>query len=476
MLVFNEMFHFGLNRHPINLDVIKHRIQKTISSFKPRGRTETLKQLHKLDTYDRTNSTSLPGFVRDQIIKELYDGYEEIVKEILRALPPQQYKQLHEITQEDWGDLMQSLTFVIKYRLCDTIEQRFHFTMFSNAVHDALQSPLVSNNRKLFILDMLVLLAPTWEQREQYEELLANLRLNNTNLQARKDKYQIDTDAQNVHSSVLNTLYRRKLIQLSKLHSGQREGDKCTATLLEWLDKAQDLKHPADTREERKTKLSYLSRLYAFVVDKFNTLKTSFISTFTRPKTTRNQQEVEFNFNDPHDREVLEVVLKQIDICPITFAPTELRLKDVFEIVVGRCLQLQDKPYFRYVLQRIYEELIECHGMCSTGYVTRILNILNGFPEIDVEVVEYYVDAIIQDIRTTFETDAQNDEYLLDSYISFGQERKLFEDYARENESRWKTAIYAKYVKDQHTHTPFLFDEDWKESFSKFLGVATDQV
>lgn len=227
-----------------------------------------------------------------------------------------------------------------------------------------------------------------------------------------KSKYDISTDSQNVHDTILNTLYRRKLIMLSKdvipYESPKKTVDK-----------------------------------YREMCKRYNISPKKQIFAFDRILTDMTQ-----------------------------FSPTKLTLGCIFQRVYYRILKIEKNDYFKDLLLRIEDECIDMQSTCNTGHMTRLLNILNGYPEIDLEVVTYYTEEIEKTIRHEFEKENEHNEELLDSYISFGEERKCFEDWCKKHLNVWYKRLYYSYVLEKTTHTSFLFMEDFLEAYSKFSGLT----
>jgi len=58
----------------------------------------------------------------------------------------------------------------------------------------------------------------------------------------------------------------------------------------------------------------------------------------------------------------------------------KLRLRDILQRVWNRIMNRMDKETQSDCIKRLSQELIEMSGMCSTGHMSRIINILQGFP------------------------------------------------------------------------------------------------
>ena len=96
-------------------------------------------------------------------------------------------------------------------------------------------------------------------------------------------------------------------------------------------------------------------------------------------------QEVKMNkfIVEEHDFKVLYQALARISTDPSVFAPTSLKLKDVFMKVHAR---IGTSENYVELLKRLVEELLDTAEFCASGYCSRIVNVLSGFEDVDFEV------------------------------------------------------------------------------------------
>ena len=117
------------------------------------------------------------------------------------------------------------------------------------------------------------------------------------------------------------------------------------------------------------------------------------------------------NFNDQ---------LFRISTDPTSFFPTNLLLRDIFKRIWYRIIQSPNK---NELLFRLKEELIEMKDMCASGYCSRLLNVVSGFPDVDlIEKDIDYTDELFQFLKHILEQEIkrETEEYtdiLLDSMI-----------------------------------------------------------
>lgn len=419
---------------PVTLEKIKKRfifigsnISSSLNNNNNNNVTNQMLKIKILLTFERTNSARLSLMTKEEIAYFIFSGYQSIIKYnmlnvSIRDLSPQNFQHFQSIS-----------IFLLQNNLSRTEEENIILNRVLRKCTEALEDADLSEERRFGVIDIFLHACQDDVQRMRLEAELEAYRNRNNYLNgglrggvSRKDKYEIATDSQNVHDAVINTLYRRKCIIIEK-DSIPNESFKTT------LNKYKEL---------RKKHVTLLDKVK---------LNFSFVS-----KTTTN-----FAFD-------------RIATDPTIFSPTKLTLSDIFQRIFYRILKLQHKDYFADILQRIEEECIEMQETCATGHMTRLFNILSGYPEVDIEVVSFYVDDMEKQLRETFEQLNNNSvqgEQLMDSYISFDEEeRKLFNQYVRRKETIKQYYLLLKriYVFQNKTHNEFLFKEDFAEAYSKF--------
>jgi hypothetical protein len=120
--------------------------------------------------------------------------------------------------------------------------------------------------------------------------------------------------------------------------------------------------------------------------------------------------------------------------------------------------------------KRLIEELMESSGICSSGYVTRMLNVLSGF-EGDYSIRIGFDDQIIANVKWRLNKELQNqknEEYVslvLDEMIISSDsydKRKNFLKFFRENISKIREELKEEYVK-------YIDDSDFDLYFKKAI-------
>jgi len=57
-----------------------------------------------------------------------------------------------------------------------------------------------------------------------------------------------------------------------------------------------------------------------------------------------------------------------------------LRLRDILHRIWNRIVEMKDEEMKKNAIGRLHEELLDMRGMCSTGHMSRLVNVLSGFP------------------------------------------------------------------------------------------------
>ena len=475
-------------------------------------------ECQKLDAFDKQYSSQLSSVARESIMNTLSSSYSQIVQYYCT----QSQIQPANLPEEEWKVFRTSLAFSIKHPYNHHVMEIIE-TFCISFVY-AVDVPV---ERKVHILDMLVHLAPSQEEQLAYMNQIDMLLLRTQEQPQKKlTKYDIETDKQNVHSTILNTIFRRKLLYLQQHHKIEHTFEEyCKILTLPAAKRPLQHKMPQSRISQARPATPYHPQrrppppppsralkeapkrsLGQRIKDYFCDLKNRLFPSKQPQKDSQKDNELVMNLdrglrkvqNDENKvvppseppitivydvyaeeekkeeqklseiDERLEKALLHITTCPIQIAPTTLRLRDIFCLVIERSLLVRNKPeLFEEVVERCKQELMDSVGECSTGYCTRLLNVLSGFPDIDIEVVDFYVDEMVNELRAWFEAEV-TDETLQESYISFDDERQPFYEYCEKNKMNWKTKLKEEYVKIKQTHSLFLFEEDFSEAYAKF--------
>ena len=92
---------------------------------------------------------------------------------------------------------------------------------------------------------------------------------------------------------------------------------------------------------------------------------------------------------------------------------------------------ISNSPYRKELIQRLAEELVDMNGLCSTGHLSRLINVIQGFPDTpeDLKIKINPKDEIYASIQSYLNSEIQNSEnseQLLDYMIDGNQEYLKF--------------------------------------------------
>lgn len=156
------------------------------------------------------------------------------------------------------------------------------------------------------------------------------------------------------------------------------------------------------------------------------------------------------------------------------FDSIKLSLSQIFQRVFFRILKSVNKEE---LLQRMIEELVDTAEFCSTGYVSRLVNILSGFGDDDLAVL-FKADQIRKDIKPSLLMIVKDSiESLKDEDLKWKLHERLMGDsnfddtttvqqFVNENLSEWQRRIQAQYASN-------VFDE---VELRKLLRFVDDDV
>ena len=101
------------------------------------------------------------------------------------------------------------------------------------------------------------------------------------------------------------------------------------------------------------------------------------------------------------------------------FFPSTLTLKDIFQRIYNRITNSANK---KELLDRLYQELTEMNETCASGHASRLLNVLSGFPEVELKFQPEITEELTKSINNLLEKyiKVEEQEYkdlLLDSMV-----------------------------------------------------------
>ena len=181
-----------------------------------------------------------------------------------------------------------------------------------------------------------------------------------------------------------------------------------------------------------------------------------------------NEQNVGTNLNMPIEDEMkrvypnyekhksaIEASLRRIETDPAKFKDG-MTIKVIFDKIVNFIFRNKHKDE---LLKRLAEELVDMNGLCSTGHVSRLINTLQGFPDLPEELTIKInpKDEIYANIQTYLNNVIQNDpdsEKMMDDMLS---------DNSIDNQR------YFKFVKDKMLDKSKELEKDYNGIVDKEL-------
>lgn len=167
-----------------------------------------------------------------------------------------------------------------------------------------------------------------------------------------------------------------------------------------------------------------------------------------------------YNSLDDNDKKKIEVAFIRINNDYSKYGTFKSKLIDILQMVVAYIDK--HESYKDELYQRLYEELIDMSGKCTTGYVIRLLNVLSGFDEnfmIEINIEEslktkfyHYLNQKIKEI-----SDPDFQEKVLEEMIipsSHPELRLNFLKFFRQEFSQIKENLFYEF-KDELSPTDF---------------------
>lgn len=136
-------------------------------------------------------------------------------------------------------------------------------------------------------------------------------------------------------------------------------------------------------------------------------------------RTINIEMELENNYKDYEmNKEKILSSLERINDDSAVFSEG-VTIKDTFNKITN---YIVSSPYKKELLQRLAEELVDMNGLCSTGHLSRLINVIQGFPDTpeELKIKMNPKDEIYASIQSYLNSEIQkseNAEQLLDYMI-----------------------------------------------------------
>ena len=137
--------------------------------------------------------------------------------------------------------------------------------------------------------------------------------------------------------------------------------------------------------------------------------------------------------------------LDRIETDTTVFYPTNMMLIDIFERVYTR---IKSSIHKDAILRRLKEELIEMNETCSSGHVSRLINVLSGFKDIEPKVKGNFSKEITMSIRRIIELlIKKEDEDIMDVLLeSVYKDKREYNKFIDKNKSIIKDLVYKEFL------------------------------
>ena len=137
--------------------------------------------------------------------------------------------------------------------------------------------------------------------------------------------------------------------------------------------------------------------------------------------------------------------LDRIETDTTVFYPTNMMLIDIFERVYTR---IKSSIHKDAILRRLKEELIEMNETCSSGHVSRLINVLSGFKDIEPKVKGNFSKEITMSIRRIIELlIKKEDEDIMDVLLeSVYKDKREYNKFIDKNKSNIKDLVYKEFL------------------------------
>lgn len=98
----------------------------------------------------------------------------------------------------------------------------------------------------------------------------------------------------------------------------------------------------------------------------------------TNKKELLNSVEIDLICSYPNEEELIRTAIKYISENPAGFGPKQITITDIFLAV---WFWIKTQKYTKELHRRLLEELKEMKGMCSSGHIARLVNVIQGFTD-----------------------------------------------------------------------------------------------
>ena len=189
--------------------------------------------------------------------------------------------------------------------------------------------------------------------------------------------------------------------------------------------------------------IEYLNTLPVLLIDS-NDITFDYIS---------KKLEKDIEKREENDSDKIKISLNRINIDRTLYSKYNCSLNSIFIKVYSYIYSHESKDI---MINRLLEELIDMHGTCSTGFVSRLINTISGFGDISIRIS--FEDQIISNVfgRLNAKIRELNDEDM---------KEKIIEEMSLTNSSMLNRKHFYKFFRD---YIPSLKEELYKE-FNAFI-------
>lgn len=149
-----------------------------------------------------------------------------------------------------------------------------------------------------------------------------------------------------------------------------------------------------------------------------NTLDSSSLSSSSSSSIINIKDELKLYYPDYEKYKTeIDTTLNKIIIDQTNFK-NGIKLSTIFDKIINF---ISNSKYKSDMIKRLGEEFVDMHGLCSTGHMTRLINVIQGFPDIpdDLKIKINPKDEIYATINSYLSSEIQksDDEQLLDDMM-----------------------------------------------------------
>lgn len=166
---------------------------------------------------------------------------------------------------------------------------------------------------------------------------------------------------------------------------------------------------------------------------------------------------------DNDDKEMVREVMERIELDKSTYGKSSMRIADVLQRVWNRIKGKEDEDFRKFLMMRLVQELLDTHGWCGSGHVSRIAQVLSGPQEegYDFEMRISFREQVVANVKARMEAKIRHlgeshmqtnilEGMALPADDTVAPARIAFNNFVTSHTKALRRELFSEFVEDGH--------------------------